>query len=87
MKRAVWKFPCSLTDEFVLILPQRAKILTFAFQQGTPTIWALVETEQLKTQHRSFRIAGTGHNLPEGELDFIDTIFVGDLVFHLFEVL
>ena len=88
MSLTVYKYPIPIEDEFNLELPIGAKILKIELQGNHPNIWALVNSEN-ENQKRSFRFAGTGHSLPEKELNYIGSVHMnsGQLVFHLFEVL
>jgi hypothetical protein len=82
----IWKFPFEVTDYFNLSLPQGAKILTVQIQHGAPHVWVYLDPSQ-PTEVRSFRVAGTGHEI-EPRLDYIGTFQMhgGMLVFHLFEL-
>lgn len=82
----VYKYPIPIEDEFDLELPEGAKILKVELQGQHPNIWALVNSENTN-QKRSFRFAGTGHSLPDKNLNYIGSIHPhnGALVFHLFE--
>lgn len=89
MTEQVWKFPLSATDHPVVQMPRGAEILTVAFQNGVPTVWARVPLGKSEREERRFRMAGTGHdlNLPE-EARFLGTMLhPRGLVFHLWEVL
>lgn len=84
----IWKFPFEITDDFEIEMPQHAKVLTVALQQGTPCIWALVDPVAPK-EKRKFHLAGTGHSLDK---EIVRTYSYagsfqmreGQLVFHLF---
>ena len=84
--RAVWKFPLALADEVELDIPRGAEMLDFQMQGRTLCIWALVDPEAPK-ELRTFRVAGTGHPLPDEGLRYIGTTqqLGGALVWHLFE--
>jgi len=84
--KTIYKYPVSLTDEFILDLPKDAKILTVQMQHGKPQLWVLVDPENY-TVERKFRLAGTGHSVPTGAIWYINTFQLdnGSLVFHLFE--
>lgn len=58
--KSIWKFPIEITDEQTITMPQTAKILSVQLQYGVPYIWALVDTEEQKTE-RLLAVYGTGH--------------------------
>lgn len=93
--KTIWKFTLKLgvggLNDFWM--PRGATILSLQVQRGEPRMWALVEDTN-EVEKRSFRIVGTGHELPAASDDielyahFVDTFQVsdGDFVFHVFEV-
>lgn len=90
MSQTIYKYEIPIEDEFDLLLPKGAKILSVGVQYEKPMIWALVprETSLTDMEHRSFKLRGTGHDA-DGCLEskFVDTfqLMGGGLVFHLFE--
>ena len=88
MSKAVFKYPVELTDKSSIMMPRHAEILHFAWQNGEPCIWALVNTHpQTPKERRWFRFAGTGHTIAE-KVSYIGTVHMpGPLVFHLFEII
>ncbi len=85
MARTVWKYDVPLNDVVEVQMPQGSRILKFDTQQGVLTLWALVSPE-FTPERRRFRLAGTGHPLPEGSLDYIGSCLQGPFVWHLFEL-
>jgi hypothetical protein len=79
---AVWKFQIAW-DQPAVEMPDGAKVLTAAVQDQTVCIWALVDPDAPKVR-RHFRVYGTGHKHP-GDGRYISTVFMGPLVFHVFE--
>jgi hypothetical protein len=71
-----------------LRLPIGAEVLTVQIQNGSPQLWAKVDTEQ-PTEPRIFAVVGTGHELPSSatNLRYIATVQIDGmlLVFHVFE--
>jgi len=59
-----------------------AKFIHFDMQNGTPTLWAeidsLVEVEEWR-----FRIHGTGHQIPSGSTH-VGTYLDGQFVWHVY---
>lgn len=86
--RTVYKYPLlPIGDNIVLSLPAGATVLSVQVQHGEPCVWALVDTDAPLVK-RSFRLAGTGHPLPNAPLAHLGTFQLegGSLVFHLLEV-
>ena len=82
----VWKYDVE-PDEFELMMPRGAKVLSVGVQQNRVQMWALVDPDEPMVQHR-FRLAGTGHQIKDpDELRFVGTFQMhgGALVFHLFQ--
>lgn len=65
MSETIWKFPVEEKNTFSLTMPMGAKILCVQVQHGAPQIWAVV-TESGNMETRTFRLAGTGHEIPAG---------------------
>ncbi len=84
--KSIWKFPIEITDEQKVFMPRTAKILSVQVQNGTPCVWALVDTEEQKAE-RTLIIHGTGHPCVCDASAFVGTLQIagGSLVFHLFE--
>lgn len=70
-----------------VMIPKGAKILSAGVQHGKIQIWALVEPTN-KLEAREFSVFGTGWpvNIKENFLQFIQTVFDGGLVWHVFEI-
>lgn len=87
--KVVYKYPVPLLDNFTLPLPDGAEILHVAEQgPSAPYLWALIDPTA-PTRLRTFRLAGTGHNIFQPVANkHVATFFVngGGLVFHLFDV-
>lgn len=71
-----------------VLLPKDASILKAGMQSGGLYIWALVDPNETTKVERTFEIVGTGHSFDYERLKytFIDTIFDGPFVWHIFEV-
>lgn len=84
MKR-IFKYQLQLQPSQSLQLPGGAVVLTLQVQHGQACIWALVDdSNPLVT--RTFRIVGTGHQLPEGPHYYVGTYQTdgGAFVWHVF---
>lgn len=86
----VYKYPTPLgrgPDNFAVMMPTNAEILTVMLQHNDACIWAKVDTEN-GHEERSFRWAGTGHALDSAKINkYVGSVMLmgGSLVFHLFE--
>ncbi len=87
--KTVWKYELKAEDVTTLEMPVGAEIL-HVHGQGKDSLglWARVDPTSERKEQRRFRIAGTGHELPDYNLSYIGTahIFSGALVFHVFEI-
>ncbi len=86
--RTVYKYPIAVADCLAIEMPAGSEILSFESQRGMMSLWVLVDTEEPAIIERRFRLAGTGHRLPEEELTYVGSaqLHGGDIVFHLFEL-
>lgn len=84
MSKRIWKWPLvgALDEES---MPKGTTILCVQMQTTVPTIWALVDTEQMETERRRFRIYGTGREIPSESGIYIGTVQNGPFVWHIFE--
>lgn len=80
--KTVWKFPLPLAPEVNVMMPEGAQVLYVGNQAGTIALWALVDPDKSLVT-RVFRIAGTGHDVPDGV--YVGTVQQGPLVWHVFE--
>ena len=83
--KTIHKYPVPMEDEFVVMMPEWAEVLTTEAQYGEPFVWALVETDNAKVERR-FRLCGTGHPAPNGEMDYVGSFQLtgGAFVGHIF---
>jgi hypothetical protein len=71
--RTVWKYPVAISDKpTVHAIPHNDVIVHVALQEGLPTLWAIVESDQ-ETEERTFVVTGTGHPVPE-DASYIGTV-------------
>lgn len=68
-------------------LPKGGTVLTAAGQHGGVFIWVMFsDTEE--AEPRVFGVFATGEGIsPSRELKFVQTVFLGEFVFHVFECL
>lgn len=81
----IFKYTIPIQGQFILALPEHARILSVQVQRGVPCIWVLVHPKAVLTE-RKFNIYGTGHDV-ENPGNYIGTFQMasGDLIWHLFE--
>ena len=82
--KTIWKW--TLQPETTIDTPHGAKLLAVQEQHGEPQLWALVDPGA-ETEKRTFRVYGTGHDLPDDPGQYVGTFQMhgGALVFHVFE--
>lgn len=81
----IWKFPLHMIGG-ELLMPKRAKVLKVALQHGVLTLWVLVDPKETATQRRLFAVYGTGHEIDDtARMTYLDTVFDGSFVWHVFE--
>lgn len=78
--KQIWKFRLNTTIQ----MPMDAQILTVQKQDGEPTIWAMVNTEN-ELETRNFTIIGTGNSFDDKDIKYIGTFQDSPFVWHLFE--
>jgi hypothetical protein len=87
MTQRVWKFPFELKDDVEIQMPTGARVVHVGSQHNIPMLWALCDAEA-EVEARCFRVAGTGHPIPESVVDnYVGTFMMmgGHLVWHVFE--
>ena len=80
----VWKFPLP-HPRTVLSMPKYARVLTAGVQEDHIVIWAQVIPAQ-PPEHRVFNVFNTGEQLPEDVRDWVGTVQIGPIVWHIYEV-
>lgn len=70
--QVVYKYPVPLRDEFTLLLPADATVLSAAFQHGRPTMWVRHELDPERIHEaceRTFMMVGTGHTFHDRKIN------------------
>jgi hypothetical protein len=67
--------------EEIMQLPKGIQILKVGVQNNEIYIWGIVNSEETEIRH--FRVIGTGRDTVG---KYLDTVFVGPYVWHIFEV-
>jgi hypothetical protein len=86
MATQVWKYPLKVEDKQWVELPRGAKILSVDVQNGTPCLWAQVDTEAV-TDRILIVTHGTGHPMKSNNMQFIGTYQLegGSFIGHVFK--
>jgi len=85
MVKSIWKYILNPSGYFSeIIMPEDATVLTVGAQGDDICLWVLVLPSSPLIS-RAFVVIGTGEEIPPGFNDFIGTVFIDDLVFHIFE--
>lgn len=88
MSTRIWKYELAVTDEQTVEMPRGAKVLSVANQGGNLCLWAEVDPHERVTV-RTFLVVGTGHKITlDADLrEFIGTVLICPLVWHVFEAM
>jgi len=84
MKR-VFKFELKLATLQDVMMQEGAIVQSIEVQKGVPYVYALVDPS-LPKKPVEFFMFGTGHEVPDGPIQFIDSFQLSDgqLVFHVY---
>jgi hypothetical protein len=84
--KSIWKYPLLLQRDFKLELPGGAKLLLLAEQDGIPTAWFEVNSDNDR-EIRILHCHGTGHDLPSDDRVHIGSVCMsgGHFVWHYYE--
>lgn len=82
----IWKFPLDVTDSQRVTMPLGSKPLCVQTQNGTPCIWALVDSSEPRKELVTVLTFGTGGPVIGAIGDYLGTYQMrnGSLVFHVF---
>ena len=84
----VYKYILELTDFQTMAIPVGAKIVAIQEQRGHITLWMVVNPDvRCPVEDREFHIVGTGNGQVNDNDEYIGTVQLGSLVWHVFEVL
>jgi hypothetical protein len=82
MSKVIYKYEV----DTIVVMPDKAEILTVQLQNGRPWIWAMVDTDEALVE-RNFNVIGTGWEIEEFNSKYIATFQDGPMVWHVFEIL
>lgn len=84
--RTVWKYDIQIDDRFTLDLPTGSVIRHVACQGVSPYMWVEVPDSNLRTEKRTFRVFGTGHDQTGMKWPkYLGSVFQGIYVWHIYE--
>ena len=86
--KTIWKYRINLAERQTITVPAGGQILCVKVQYDAIAIWSEVETDN-PTEERTIVIRGTGQpfHMPRGEhFCYLDTVLLGDFVWHVYEV-
>jgi len=88
MKR-IFKYNLMITDKQGIYLSLHAKILCVKEQHNNIVIYVEIDTLVRGEEYVEFIIVGTGHPIPDLNLEYIDTLMMEDgaLVWHVYKQL
>ncbi len=83
--KVIYKYKLDFSEIQDVPMPAGAKILSAQMQKGSLCMWALVDPAKVDESVRIY-IAGTGHNINNENMVYIDTFqqLGGEFVFHAF---
>ena len=65
-------------------VPKGADILNAGVQGYGVVIWALVDDSEPETENLDVLVVGTGHAFSTKGYNYLNTVFMDDLVFHVY---
>ena len=80
----IWKYDLENPTQEIL-MPEDARILTVQMQNESLCLWALVDTDKPRIC-REFQVYGTGHTIQSNVKDYLGTVQMGSLVWHVVEI-
>lgn len=85
-RKTIWKFQLVVDDLQKVLMPAGAEIRSVQLQHGQLCLWAMVDPDAAK-EPRLIKIHGTGNPSIDTmhQRTFIDTVQMGQFVWHVFE--
>jgi hypothetical protein len=85
--KTIHKVKIDLEDEQEIELPEESDILCAGMQHEIIYLWYLTLDSKASKVKRKIIIRGTGHQFPDGDYKYINTVMLynGNLVYHVFE--
>jgi hypothetical protein len=70
-----------------VLMPEGYRILKAAMQGDKPTIWVELDKDRERVYFLQFVVYGTGVDIPDNPGIYLDTLFEGALVWHVYYVI
>lgn len=83
--KAIWKYKLAIAHTQTLTTPGESTILSVGEQNGDLVLWVMVEPESRKDAFFIIDILGTGQATFGAPRQFINTVQIGDMVWHVFK--
>ncbi len=80
----IWKYRLAVVPVQKIELPIRADIIAAQNQNNELYIWVIVNPSNPQSI-KEIHIVGTGFEFDDQKLIYIDTVQIGNLVWHVFE--
>lgn len=85
----VWKYSIHMNrgraiSKATIMLPKNGRILKVGMQGDRVCFWVMFNHPEREVEARCFYVIGTNQIVPDG-LNYLDTVFDGDYVWHIFE--
>lgn len=84
MSTTIHKYTLQITDRQQVTMPKGAVMLCVQVQSGRLCLWAQVDPDEKRQEHREIVIYGTGHPMPDCPGDYIGTGQVSGFVWHVY---
>ena len=81
----VHKYPFTIQDEILILMPEGAEVLLVECQSYVPCIWVKVKVKSDKSVERRFFITGTGHPTVKPSYKHVASFQQTPYVWHIWE--
>jgi ArsR family metal-binding transcriptional regulator len=84
--KKIFKYQLSNSSKQNLSMTAKAEIISVQVQKGKIVMWAIIDTEESFAHLHTIYVIGTGYEMPNVNLQFLNTIQFEELglVFHVF---
>lgn len=82
----VWKYTIRIFETQEIGMPRNAQILCAKRQGDNICLWVKLDSRQKELEPRRIAVRGTGEDLGFQEKVYIDTVIMGEFVWHIFEI-
>ena len=81
--KTIYKFPIRHTIE----VPKNARLLKIGIQKEDSVAWYELDTTETEYRRDEYYVIGTGRDMEDYEdISYIDTLFQGDYVWHVYKL-